>query len=72
MAAMTSRFNIRCMIQYYSDQWLKSITSDHSLPVHWQDVFVRREGRVKIVTGGCSLLKKIDSKITKVNEQKDI
>ena len=21
MAAMTSRFNIRCVIQYYSDQW---------------------------------------------------
>ena len=23
MAAMTSRFNIRCVIQYYSDQWSK-------------------------------------------------
>ena len=22
MAAMTSRFNIRCVIQYYSDQWV--------------------------------------------------
>ena len=24
MAAMTSRFNIRCVIQYYSDQWYGS------------------------------------------------
>ena len=23
MAAMTSRFNIRCVIQYYSDQWFR-------------------------------------------------
>ena len=23
MAAMTSRFNIRCVIQYYSDQWVR-------------------------------------------------
>ena len=29
MAAMTSRFNIRCVIQYYSDQWWKHIVHKH-------------------------------------------
>ena len=28
MEAMTSRFNIRCVIQYYSDQW-----STHSMSI---------------------------------------
>ena len=30
MAAMTSRFNIRCVIQYYSDQWCKSAKKQRS------------------------------------------
>ena len=31
MAAMTSRFNIRCVIQYYSDQWFEHTYSESQL-----------------------------------------
>ena len=33
MAAMASKFNFECVIQYYTDQWVK---------VHWRDFTVKR------------------------------
>ena len=31
MAAMTSKFYYVCVIQYYSDQWLKYVTVDDAI-----------------------------------------
>ena len=37
MAAMTSKFNFECVIQYYADQWATSINGNMTpFPRHFQ------------------------------------